>query len=73
MAVIAAQTIDWGNPAIFPRSQGISIPTASMTLVPVVLSPVIPAPYVYNLVPPPTPVEAELVSLNEADVQILSL
>ena len=73
MAVIAAQTIAWGTPSVMPQSQTVAFPTASMYLTPVLLSPVIPAPYVYSLVPPATPIEAELVALNDSVVQILSL
>lgn len=73
MAVIAAQTIAWGTPTVMPQSQAVPFPTASMYLTPAVLSPVVPAPYVYNLVPPATPIEAELVALNDSVVQILSL
>ena len=73
MAVIAAQTIDWANPSVYPRGEAVSFPTESMYMAPVLLSPVVPAPYVYSLVPPSTPVEAELIALNDSVVQVLSL
>lgn len=73
MAVVAAQTIAWGTPSLMPQSQAVSFPTVSMTVTPALMERVIPAPYVYNLVPPATPIEAEMLILNESAVQILSL
>lgn len=73
MAVVPNFQFPWSNPAIEPQAFAVGFPTASMYVTPVQMVSVIPAPYVYNLVPPATPVEAELVCLNDAVVQILSL
>ena len=73
MAVKAAQTIAWATPTVFPQGQAVSFPSASMYMTPVNMGNVVPAPYVYSLVPPATPIEAELVALNDSVVQILSL
>lgn len=71
MAVIAAQTIAWGTTSIMPQSQAVSFPTESMYVSLVLMDRVIPAPYVYNLVPPATPADAEILALNDAVIEIL--
>ena len=73
MAWVAAFAFPWTNPALAPQGQAMSFPAASMYLTPVDIDNVVPAPYVYNLVPPATPIEAELIALNDSVVQILSL
>lgn len=71
MAVIAAQTIAWGTSGLMPQSQAASFPTASMYITPVQMENVAPAPYVYNLVPPATPSDAEIIAINDAVIEIL--
>ena len=73
MAWVAAFSFPWTNPALAPQAQAMPFPFASMYITPVQMENVVPAPYVYNLVPPATPIEAELVALNDSVVQILSL
>lgn len=72
MAVVAAFSFPWSTPLVAPQGQGVPTPQASVRMVTFQMLNIIPAPYVYNLVPPATPTEAELISLNEIDVQILS-
>lgn len=56
-----------------PQTQAIHFLPSSVYMTPVQMEDVVPAPYVYNLVPPATPVEAEIIALNDSVVQVLSL
>lgn len=55
MAVIAAQTIDWANPANMPQSHSTSFATATMRVQPVSMSNVVAAPEPYGTIAPAPP------------------
>ena len=73
MAVVAMFAFPWSTPLVAPQGQAVTFLTSAAYISPIVMNNVIPAPYVYNLVPPPTPVEAEILALNDSVVQVLSL
>lgn len=73
MAIVANFAFPWSTPTVQPQSNAARFPSASMGVATISMESIVPAPYVYNLVPPATPIEAELVALNDSVVQILSL
>lgn len=55
MAVIAAQTIAWATPTVFPQGQAVSFATASMGVMPVNMANVVAAPEPTDVLAPDSP------------------